>query len=166
MERCYQQTKNFDKLSFLYLTTGSTVKLSKMQKIADARGDPMSRFHNALYAGDLDSRIAVLRDVGLREHRPFTSQAVQILTGTFKILWRILPRKPMVLRTLPRRSWRLPVFPRRTSKTLLSLPDRLWRHRRLSPTLRLSAGPPCLLERAFSNGLSPTVWRLVRNHPT
>lgn len=65
VERCYQQTKNFDKLSFLYLTTGSTVKLSKMQKIADARGDPMSRFHNALYAGDLDSRIAVLRDVGL-----------------------------------------------------------------------------------------------------
>lgn len=38
-----------------------------MQKIADARGDPMSRFHNALYAGDVLGRIAVLRDVGLRE---------------------------------------------------------------------------------------------------
>jgi coatomer subunit alpha len=37
-----------------------------MQKIAEARGDPMSRFHNALYAGDVRSRIAVLRDVGLR----------------------------------------------------------------------------------------------------
>ncbi|KIJ04715.1 hypothetical protein PAXINDRAFT_104048 [Paxillus involutus ATCC 200175] len=36
-----------------------------MQKIADARGDPMSRFHNALYAGDVQGRIAVLRDVGL-----------------------------------------------------------------------------------------------------
>ncbi|KAG9313406.1 stabilization of polarity axis-domain-containing protein, partial [Chiua virens] len=36
-----------------------------MQKIAAARGDPMSRFHNALYAGDVQARIAVLRDVGL-----------------------------------------------------------------------------------------------------
>lgn len=66
VEKAYQQTKNFDKLSFLYLATGSTDKLSKMQKIADARGDPMSRFHNALYAGDVTGRIAVLRDVGMR----------------------------------------------------------------------------------------------------
>ena len=51
----------------MYLATGSTEKLSKMQKIADARGDPMSRFHNALYAGDVLGRIAVLREVGLRE---------------------------------------------------------------------------------------------------
>ncbi|KAF8889702.1 coatomer WD associated region-domain-containing protein [Infundibulicybe gibba] len=65
VEKAYQQTKNFDKLSFLYLATGSTDKLSKMQKIADARGDPMSRFHNALYAGDVHGRISVLRDVGL-----------------------------------------------------------------------------------------------------
>ncbi|RDB29920.1 Coatomer subunit alpha [Hypsizygus marmoreus] len=65
VEKAYQQTKNFDKLSFLYLATGSTDKLSKMQKIADARGDPMSRFHNALYAGDVQGRISVLRDVGL-----------------------------------------------------------------------------------------------------
>ncbi|KAL1757481.1 coatomer WD associated region-domain-containing protein [Schizophyllum commune] len=65
VEKCYQQTKNFDKLSFLYLATGSTEKLSKMQKIADARGNPMSRFHNALYANDVEARIAVLRDVGL-----------------------------------------------------------------------------------------------------
>ncbi|KAF8637893.1 hypothetical protein AX17_002516 [Amanita inopinata Kibby_2008] len=65
VEKAYQMTKNFDKLSFLYLATGSTDKLSKMQKIADARGDPMSRFHNALYAGDVEGRIAVLRDVGL-----------------------------------------------------------------------------------------------------
>ncbi|KAF9010173.1 coatomer subunit alpha-2 [Cyathus striatus] len=65
VEKAYQQTKNFDKLSFLYLATGSTDKLSKMQKIADARGDPMSRFHNALYVGDVEGRISVLRDVGL-----------------------------------------------------------------------------------------------------
>jgi coatomer subunit alpha len=67
VEKAYQQTKNFDRLSFLYLATGSTDKLSKMQKIADSRGDPMSRFHNALYAGDILGRIAVLRDVGMCE---------------------------------------------------------------------------------------------------
>jgi len=44
-------------------------KLSKMQKIADARGNPMSRFHNALYAGDVVGRITILREVGLR--KPF-----------------------------------------------------------------------------------------------
>lgn len=65
VEKAYQQTKNFDRLSFLYVATGSTDKLTKMQKIAEARGDPMSRFHNALYANDVLSRIAVLRDVGL-----------------------------------------------------------------------------------------------------
>ena len=69
VEKAYQQTKNFDRLSFLYLATGSTEKLSKMQKIADARGDPMSRFHNALYAGDVMGRISVLREVGLRAYR-------------------------------------------------------------------------------------------------
>ena len=39
--------------------------MRKMQKIADARGDPMSRFHNALFAGDVPGRIAVLREVGM-----------------------------------------------------------------------------------------------------
>ncbi len=70
VEKAYQQTKNFDRLSFLYLATGSTDKLVKMQKIAEARGDPMSRFHNALYVGDVRSRIAVLREVGLRMFFP------------------------------------------------------------------------------------------------
>ncbi len=68
VEKAYQRTKNFDRLSFLYLATGSTDKLTKMQKIADARGDPMSRFHNALYAGDVLGRIAVLKDVGMCQY--------------------------------------------------------------------------------------------------
>ena len=70
VEKAYQQTKNFDKLSFLYLTVGATDKLAKMQKIADTRGDPMSKFHNALYAGDVMSRITVLRETGLRQLLP------------------------------------------------------------------------------------------------
>ena len=71
VEKAYQQIKSFDRLSFLYLSTGSIDKLSKMQKIADARGDPMSRFHNALYGASTtggtgaEERIAVLRDVGM-----------------------------------------------------------------------------------------------------
>ncbi|KZV79051.1 hypothetical protein EXIGLDRAFT_821657 [Exidia glandulosa HHB12029] len=66
VEKAYQRTKNFDKLSFLHLATGQTDKLAKMQKkkIADTRGDPMFKFHNALYAGDVLSRIAVLRKNG------------------------------------------------------------------------------------------------------
>lgn len=78
VEKAYQQTKNFDRLSFLYLATGSTDKLVKMQKIAEARGDPMSRFHNALYVGDVHSRIAVLREVGLRM---YFSALVRSVTG-------------------------------------------------------------------------------------
>ena len=67
VEKAYQRTKNFDRLSFLYLATGTLDKLVKMQKIADMRGDQMSKFHNALCAGDVRTRINVLRDVGLRE---------------------------------------------------------------------------------------------------
>jgi len=36
-----------------------------MQNIPNARGDPRSRFHNALYAGDVEGRIETLRDVGM-----------------------------------------------------------------------------------------------------
>ena len=79
VEKAYQQTKNFDRLSFLYLATGSTDKLIKMQKIAEARGDPMSRFHNALYAGDVRSRITVLREVGLRTYH---SLPIWFITGS------------------------------------------------------------------------------------
>lgn len=61
----YQKVKNFDKLSFLYLVTGNTKKLSMMQAIAGKRGDQMSRFQNSMYLGDVESRIAVLRDTGM-----------------------------------------------------------------------------------------------------
>lgn len=81
MEKAYQRTKNFDRLSFLYLATGSLDKLAKMQKIADMRGDQMSKFHNALYTGDIRARINVLRDVGLRMSSP--SSVYRILTDGY-----------------------------------------------------------------------------------
>ncbi|GAA5930239.1 hypothetical protein JCM1841_000612 [Sporobolomyces salmonicolor] len=65
VEIAYQRTKNFDRLSFLYLTTGNPDKLGKMAKIAEMRGDPMSRFHNALYTGNVEARVAVLAEVGM-----------------------------------------------------------------------------------------------------
>lgn len=65
VEIAYQRTKNFDRLSFLYLLTGNPEKLTKMSKIAEMRGDQMSKFHNAMYLGDAAGRAGVLRDVGL-----------------------------------------------------------------------------------------------------
>ncbi|KAG2172138.1 hypothetical protein INT44_006607 [Umbelopsis vinacea] len=64
VESAYQRIKNYDRLSFLYLATGNTDKLRKMLKIAELRNDPMSRFQNALYLGDVEERIRLLRDVG------------------------------------------------------------------------------------------------------
>ncbi|KAM0749301.1 coatomer protein complex, subunit alpha [Meredithblackwellia eburnea MCA 4105] len=65
VEIAYQRTKNFDRLSFLYLITGNPEKLGKMAKIAEMRNDQMSRFHNALYLGNVEARVNVLREVGL-----------------------------------------------------------------------------------------------------
>ena len=39
VEYCYQQTKNYDKLSFLYLITGNLAKLRRMMKINEIRKD-------------------------------------------------------------------------------------------------------------------------------
>ena len=48
VEMAYQKTKDFERLSFLYLITGNTAKLRKMLKISEMRKDVMSSFHNAL----------------------------------------------------------------------------------------------------------------------
>ena len=64
VEMAYQKTKEFEKLSFLYLITGNTEKLKKMQKISEMRGDVMSRFHNALLLGDVEERVKVLESTG------------------------------------------------------------------------------------------------------
>ena len=64
VEMAYQQTKNYDRLSFLYLITGNTTKLKMMLKISQVRGDVMSRFHNALYLGDVEERVKILESAG------------------------------------------------------------------------------------------------------
>lgn len=65
VEMCYQKLKNFDKLSFLYLTTGDNAKLARMAKIAEHRGDFTSRFQNALYLGEVEDRIQMFKEIDL-----------------------------------------------------------------------------------------------------
>lgn len=64
VEMAYQRTKNFERLSFLYLLTGNIEKLRKMLKIAEMRQDVMARFHNALFLGDAQHRVRVLEEAG------------------------------------------------------------------------------------------------------
>lgn len=64
VEMCYQRTKNFDKLSFLYLITGNLDKLKKMTKIAEIRKDVSAQYQGALLLGDVAERISVLQKCG------------------------------------------------------------------------------------------------------
>ena len=64
VEYAYQRTKNFERLSFLYLVTGNIDKLSKMLKIAEVKNDVMGQFHNALYLGDIRERVKILENAG------------------------------------------------------------------------------------------------------
>lgn len=65
VEMTYQKLKQFDKLSFLYLTTGDDAKLARMAKIAEHRGDFTARFQNALYLGDVNDRITMFKEIDL-----------------------------------------------------------------------------------------------------
>jgi len=67
VEFAYQKTKNFERLSFLYLITGNIEKLNKMLKISEMRADVMGQFHNALYLGDVSERVKILEAAG---HHP------------------------------------------------------------------------------------------------
>lgn len=65
VEMTYQKQRQFDKLSFLYLSTGDSEKLSRMAKIAEHRGDFTSRFQNAIYRGDIVDRVQMFKEVDL-----------------------------------------------------------------------------------------------------
>ncbi|KAJ3129796.1 hypothetical protein HK100_008413 [Physocladia obscura] len=63
-ERALQRVKNYDRLSFLYFISGNTENLKKMAKIAELRGDAMSRYHNSIYLGDVEEQVRLLKEVG------------------------------------------------------------------------------------------------------
>ncbi|XP_072049664.1 coatomer subunit alpha-like [Amphiura filiformis] len=64
VEMSYQRTKNFDKLSFLYIITGNLEKLRKMMKISEIRKDTSGQYQCALYLGDVNERVKILKDCG------------------------------------------------------------------------------------------------------
>lgn len=64
VEMCYQRTKNFDKLAFLYLITGNLEKLRKMMKIAEIRKDLSGQYQSALCLGDIPERVRILKGCG------------------------------------------------------------------------------------------------------
>ena len=96
VEFAYQKTKNFDRLSFLYLIMGNTDKLQKMLKIADMRGDIMSRFHNALYLGDVEERVKILEEAG-HPALAYATAATHGLTETAERLADELDELPPLL---------------------------------------------------------------------
>lgn len=61
LEMAYQRTKDFSKLTFLYLITGNLEKLRKMMKIAEVRRDLGKQYQIALLLGDVQERIKVLK---------------------------------------------------------------------------------------------------------
>eukprot|EP00002_Diphylleia_rotans_P021045 TRINITY_DN4090_c0_g1_i4.p1 TRINITY_DN4090_c0_g1~~TRINITY_DN4090_c0_g1_i4.p1 ORF type:complete len:1144 (-),score=254.36 TRINITY_DN4090_c0_g1_i4:279-3710(-) len=93
VEMAYQRTKNFESLSFLYLITGNMVNLSKMLKISKMRNDVMSRFHNALYLGDISERVAILAEAGLLP-LAYTLARISGLEQETQMLSQHLPEVP------------------------------------------------------------------------
>mmetsp|Transcript_12825 Transcript_12825/g.19436 ORF Transcript_12825/g.19436 Transcript_12825/m.19436 type:complete len:1256 (+) Transcript_12825:97-3864(+) len=89
VEMSYQRTKDFDRLSFLYLLSGDTDKLRKMLKIASMRKDVMGRYYNALLLGDATERVKVLEESG-NLNLAFISATVHGLTDEAERLQTII----------------------------------------------------------------------------
>ncbi|KAG0154142.1 hypothetical protein PDIDSM_1522 [Penicillium digitatum] len=101
VEMTYQKQRNFDKLSFLYLSTGDQEKLSRMAKIAEHRGDFTSRFQNAIYRGDVEDRIQMFKEVDLYPLAYLTAKSHGLIEEAESILEAVgLSEDQIVLPTL------------------------------------------------------------------
>ncbi|XWS62735.1 hypothetical protein CRYUN_Cryun06bG0036300 [Craigia yunnanensis] len=90
VEYAYQRTKNFERLSFLYLINGNLEKLSKMLKIAEVKNDVMGQFHNALYLGDIQERVKILENAS-HLHLAYISASVHGLQDVAERLsWEMM----------------------------------------------------------------------------
>jgi len=71
VEEAYMKTYNYDRLSFLYTITGNTTNLKKMLNIAKLhrhdKNKIVSYFHNTLYLGDVEERVACLKMAGMKK---------------------------------------------------------------------------------------------------
>lgn len=61
VEICYKRTKNFEKLTFLYLITGNLEKLKKMTKIAEIHKDFSGQYQGCLLIGDIEEQSKILK---------------------------------------------------------------------------------------------------------
>ncbi|KAI8979742.1 coatomer protein alpha subunit [Mycotypha africana] len=110
VELCYQRTKKMDKLSFLYLLQGNKTNLNKMLEISQIQKDPLMRFQNAVYLGNVEERVRLLQDVGqlplaymTAKTYGLTEQADAILAATGKTEDEIdLPQVPEQLSDIPK----------------------------------------------------------------
>lgn len=110
VEMCYQRTKSFDQLSFLYLITGNLEKLRKMVRIAEIRGENSSRYHGALLLGDVEECIKIFKGAGqtslaflCASTHGFTEEAealAAVIEGGNKPLPEVLPN-PKFLKPPP-----------------------------------------------------------------
>jgi coatomer subunit alpha len=64
VESCYVNTREYERMSFLYVITGNTKKLGYMLQIAEKRDDVMSQFQNAMLLGDAEQRVKILEATG------------------------------------------------------------------------------------------------------
>jgi coatomer protein complex subunit alpha (xenin) len=110
VELSYQRTKKMDKLSFLYLLEGNETNLRKMLAISQLQKDPLMRFQNAVYLGDVQERIQLLKDVGqlplaymTAKTHGLTEEAESILVAAGKTEEEIeLPEMPEQLPATPK----------------------------------------------------------------
>ncbi|ODQ79980.1 hypothetical protein BABINDRAFT_161634 [Babjeviella inositovora NRRL Y-12698] len=70
-----QRLKQFEKLSFLYLATGESAKLAKMEAIAEHLGDYSSLVQNTFYRNSVEKRVQVLMASGLHPLAYATAKA-------------------------------------------------------------------------------------------
>uniref|UniRef100_A0A671KAG7 Coatomer subunit alpha n=1 Tax=Sinocyclocheilus anshuiensis TaxID=1608454 RepID=A0A671KAG7_9TELE len=97
VEMCYQRTKNFDKLTFLYLITGNLAKLRKMMKIAEIRKDMSGHYQGALYLGDVSERVRILKNCGQKSLAYLTAathgmdEEAEALKETFDLEKEMVP---------------------------------------------------------------------------
>ncbi|EFJ08647.1 hypothetical protein SELMODRAFT_447957 [Selaginella moellendorffii] len=129
VEYAYQRTRNFERLSFLYLITGNLDKLSRMLKIAETRNDVMGCFHNALYLGDVEERVKLLEKTG---HVPL-AYATAAVHGLVEVAERLATEL----------GDKVPQIPKLEKSKLLVPP---------SPILRDSNWPLLLISRGFFEG--------------
>eukprot|EP00817_Percolomonadidae_sp_ATCC50343_P006488 CAMPEP_0117430052 /NCGR_PEP_ID=MMETSP0758-20121206/9575_1 /TAXON_ID=63605 /ORGANISM="Percolomonas cosmopolitus, Strain AE-1 (ATCC 50343)" /LENGTH=1221 /DNA_ID=CAMNT_0005217653 /DNA_START=28 /DNA_END=3689 /DNA_ORIENTATION=+ len=64
VEKCYQNVRNYDQLSFHYLINGSMQNVQNMTNLAVKKDNMQSAYQNSMYLGDVEKRVRLLRKMG------------------------------------------------------------------------------------------------------